>query len=338
MEDDEDLTRLLAEAADPPVATPDSFREVLARHRRGRTRALTAALLAVALLGPAAGLAVGRATADNSTRVAAGSPDGSASDGSGDSVESRTDAATGSSSSGTFAPYPGAKPPPAPWRLFVRTTTDGVTIRAYLQENLPAAGETKCATDQGEVPCPTVPPECSAPTAHLQAGLSNDAAVDPGFVPVTTADPTGSPDVLHASYFGVMEGDPAAWVAVKADAAVARVRVRFADGATDEMVPVEGYAVLAHRTTAPPPLPPEGPAGSAEEWEAAMKATLPQGSAEALDANGGVLSSADLTSARSPFSTKCMMEMPPPPLGGGVPAEVTPAVPATAAPPSTVGS
>jgi len=51
MEEGDDLNDLLAQAADPPPATADSFREVMVRYRRGRTRALLATLVAVALLG-----------------------------------------------------------------------------------------------------------------------------------------------------------------------------------------------------------------------------------------------------------------------------------------------
>jgi len=326
MKDDDDLTRLLAQAADPPPATPDSLREVMVRYRKGRTRALLAALAAVALLGPAVGVAVGRATADHPVQVATGaSPDatgpgqsGSASAGSG-STESRSvgSASGGSVSSGGVFPAPSP-----PKRLFVRTTADGVTIRAYLQENLPGPGEAQCVTDKGAVPCPPPPPECGPPSTQLQAGLSDDGAIDPGWVPVNTTDTPGSLEVLHTSYFGVMEGDPAAWVAVKADAGVARVRVRYADAATDEMVPVEGYAVLAHRMSAPAPPTQLGPASSPEELKAQMQAYLPQGSAEALDASGAVLSTADLASVTGPFSAHCASAgdptMPPPPPGEGI--------------------
>jgi len=334
MEDDDDITRLLAQAADPPPATPDSFREVMVRYRKGRTRALLAALATVALLGPAVGVAVGRATADHPVQVATGgSPDASAPGGSGatgsagsGSTESRS---VGSGSSGSFSPADVFPAPPPPKRLFVRTTADGVTIRAYLQENLPGPGEAKCVTDKGAVPCPTPPPECAPPTTQIQTGLSDEGAVDQGWVPVSTTDTPGSLAVLHSSYFGAMEGDPAAWVAVKADAGVARVRVRYADGATDEMVPVDGYAVLAHRMAAPAPPTQVGPASSPEEAKAQMHAYLPQGSAEALDASGAVLSTTDLASFTGPSSEKCAMEgAPPMPL---LPPEgVAPPAPATA--------
>jgi len=326
MEDDNDLTHLLGQAADPPIATPDAFREVLARHRKGRTQALVAALAAVALLGPAAGIAVGRATAGHPTQVAtAGSPTatGSSSSASG---SGGIDSGGVSTATGGSAPWSQV---PQPKKLFVRTTADGVTIRAYLLENIPGPGESHCATDKGEVPCPTMPPECSPPTAQLQTELSDDGAVDPGFVPVTTADHSGPLAVLHSSYFGVMESDPAAWAAVKADAGVARVRVRFADGATDEMAPVDGYAVFAHRTPAPaPPTPPSptAPAPSPEEAQAMMKTWMPQGSVEALDATGAVLGTVDLASATGPFSAHCAIAGGPtgPPLPGG---EIAPPAP-----------
>jgi len=333
MEEDDDLTRLLARAADPPVATPEVFREVMVRYRKGRTRALLAALAVVALLGPAAGVAVGRATSHRPVQVATGgsptsggtrgSASGSAGAGSGGAAASRSD--TASSSSGSVA-TPASFPVPSPPRkLFLRTTADGVTIRAYLQESLAGYAEDKCAADQSSIPCPKPPPECAPPSTQLQAGLSDDGAIEPGWVPVNTTDTPGSLQVLQSSYFGVVEGDPAAWVAVKADAGIARVRVRYADGATDEMVPVDGYAVLAHRMAAPAAPTDMGPASSPEEAKAQMQAHLPQGSAEALDASGAVVSTADLASVTGPFSPQCMIAgeppMPPVPAGEVLPPE-----------------
>ncbi len=335
MEEDADLTHLLAQAAERPDATPDSFREVLVRHRRGRTRALVAALAAVALVGPAAGIAVGRATADHATQVATGGPPpATGANSSGGSSGTADSGGVASQSAGVPSPLPGSQVP-APKRLFVRTTADGVTIRAYLQEHLPGEVEAHCASDQGETPCPTPPPECSPPSSQIQTELSDDGAVDPGFVPVTTTDHAGPLVVLNASYFGVMEGDPAAWAAVKADAGVAQVRVRFADGATDEMVPVDGYAVFAHRTAAPTPTQPQTkPPSSPEEADAMMKASIPQGSAEALDVTGAVLSTIDLPSAAGAFSAHCDIATKPamPVLPGGKVAPPPPPVTATTRP------
>ncbi|MGI9022156.1 MAG: hypothetical protein ACR2HV_02760 [Acidimicrobiales bacterium] len=313
MKEDDDLTHLLARAADPPVATTDSFREVMVRYRKGRTRVLLAAVVAVALLGPAVGVAVGRATADNSTQVATGaSPETT---GTGSPVHARVDSSGDSVASLEGYGFGWATPAK---RLFVRTTSDGVTIRAYLQENPPGVEEAECVTsDQGSIPCPSPPPDCPGPPdAQLQAGLSNDRAVDPGYVPAISAEATEPVTVLHASYFGVTEGDPAVWAAVRTGAGVEGVRVRFADGAIDEMAPVDGYAVVAHRTADAPSLP--EPASSPEEWEARMKAAMPQGSVEALDANGATISTADLASA-SPVV--------PVPMECAIPGEVKPALP-----------
>jgi len=321
MEDDDELTRLLGHAAQPPVATPDSFREVMVRYRKGRTRALIGALVAVTLLGPAVGMAVGRATAPRPVQVATGGASGAAtsrssggSGGSGGSTESH--------GAGVVGALPKFQAPPSPKRLFVRTTADGVSIRAYLHQNPLVQGEAQCVTDRGSTPCPTPPPECAPPDTQLQTGLSDDGAVDFGYVPVNPVASAGPLVVLQASYFGAMEGDPAAWVALKADGSVAQVRVRYSDGATDEMAPVEGYAVLAHRMAAPAPPKMKGPPPP-DEAEAQMKAYLPQGSAEALDANGAVLTSADLASVTSPSSQKCALAeeppMPPKPLEGGAP-------------------
>jgi hypothetical protein len=63
----------------------------------------------------------------------------------------------------------------------------------------------------------------------------------------TTTDPSPAldPGQLSSGAFGVAEGAPVWWVAVAVAPDVADARVAFTDGATDDMVPVDGIVVLA---------------------------------------------------------------------------------------------
>ncbi len=66
----------------------------------------------------------------------------------------------------------------------------------------------------------------------------------------TTTTPSSAPGVpsgLATGVFGVAEGDPVWWVAVEVGTDVTSVRMTFPDGTSDEMAPVGGVAVLAHR-------------------------------------------------------------------------------------------
>jgi hypothetical protein len=85
----------------------------------------------------------------------------------------------------------------------------------------------------------------------------------------------------QAGVLGVQEGTPVAWVIAQVTSPPAtNVRVRFADGAIEEMHPIQGIAVLTH------PLRP---------------AALPQvvGSVEALDRNRHTLASGDALNSAS---------------------------------------
>jgi hypothetical protein len=191
------------------------------------------------------------------------------------------------------------------------------------------------AAEPGSMPAGS--PEC-LPTAMLRAELSNQAAVDPGFVSVSKLAPDQAMAVVQTSFFGIEEGSPVEWVAVHTTDAVATVRVRFGDGNTDEMAPVQGYAVLAHQTAAPtPPDPTADP-------EAFRKAMAPQGTVEGLDGSGAIVTTADLGAppAEAAPDGPCAMAPPlpaPAPDGyvpGPVPAQGSaPAVTILSPPPAT---
>ena len=137
-----------------PPATPDTLREIVARHRRGRTRALGIALAVAVIAGPLAGWAVGHGSRSGSQQVATGSPPTTGYD-----LHQQK-----SAEGAAIAPYPGPIAVPSgvkPRRLFTRTTADGITIRAYRSD--PPKIETPTTT-------PTSVPAPKAPTAYACVG------------------------------------------------------------------------------------------------------------------------------------------------------------------------
>jgi hypothetical protein len=205
-------------------------------------------------------------------------------------------------------------------RLFIRTTADGVAIRAY--EDAPVAtpcvvaptpqtgpvpgGDSSGSTGSGPASTlmPLIPtasdvtielsdddavgqgsissPQCvltpagggatgsggqsgSSP-ASPPAGGANAPVITPATTTTTTATTTttttsptpttppagasSEPLAIDSGAFGVVEGDPVWWVAVEVSSDVTSVEMTFPDGSTDQMAPVDGVAVLAHRVTA----------------------------------------------------------------------------------------
>jgi hypothetical protein len=95
--------------------------------------------------------------------------------------------------------------------------------------------------------------------------MSDTAAVGEGSLfdspgPVaTTANATSGPIASTSGAFGVTEGAPVWWVAVTVGPDVANVTMTFAGGATDQMSPVHGVAVLAHQIDPAPASSSDGP-------------------------------------------------------------------------------
>lgn len=111
-------------------------------------------------------------------------------------------------------------------RLFVRTTSAGMTIRLY-QISPPAA----------EIP-------------HVEAGLSTKSAIG-----LLDSVDVGSlaPDGLYVPSATVFGAGPRGGMAtiVWVGSGIARVRANFSSGATDSMRPVDGWAVLGQVGTRP---------------------------------------------------------------------------------------
>jgi hypothetical protein len=116
-------------------------------------------------------------------------------------------------------------------RVFLRTTSDGIQVRAY-ETPQPKSGSSPCG-----LPIPLF-------------GEVSDAAMS-GQVIATSRD-SAAPSLLQvdaATVVGVMEGSPI-WVTIVRTAPnVAKVVAHFPDGWTDEMAPVSGWAVLVHHAS-----------------------------------------------------------------------------------------
>jgi hypothetical protein len=125
------------------------------------------------------------------------------------------------------------------------------------------------------------------------------------------------PRDIATGAFGIAEGDPVWWVAVDVGTDVSSVKVTFADGSSDQMVPVGGVAVLAHHVAA-------ATAGSGQGL------SVVRGTLELVGTDGGAPTTVALPSPT-------IGSVPP---SGPVPAPVTspPATGTTTAPSSGSGS
>src|SRR5439155_10124066 len=155
----EERPRRQPSAQRPPrraPATPDALRSIVARHQRARTRTLGIALAIALVAGPIAGWAVGHAGAGGQ-QVATGSrPDKSNA-----GTPSAANAPAAGGTSGQAFPFATGNPPKAT-HLFTRTTSDGITIRAY------------------RIDPPTPPPTASTPPKAQQSICPKPMVVRPG--------------------------------------------------------------------------------------------------------------------------------------------------------------
>ncbi|MEY2446767.1 MAG: hypothetical protein QOH79_243 [Acidimicrobiaceae bacterium] len=198
-----------------------------------RRPALAAAVITALLIGSLGGFAAGRTSAPKRASVAA-------------AHGSQQDRNTDATSSGGFAfatagmgpgMYPGA---PVMTRLFLRTTSEGVALRGYLQEMDYGGVKPGPSCDPNQW-CP--PPECN-PTTFFSAELSSTEAVAQNGSPVFPLDaPAASRGELS---FGQMEGAPVSSYLVQTTSEVATVRGTWPDGFVDEMAPANGWALVAH--------------------------------------------------------------------------------------------
>jgi hypothetical protein len=236
-------TGLAARAANAMTA-PD-WDDLAARIRRGsrrRTRAAVAAGGVLAIAAAALGFAIGSAhdETDPGVDVQAVAPSTSVGSTPVPVVPRPADETEGFAASSTGAPRVngadirvGSAGVPL-GRVFVRTTSDGITVRGYRADYPPY--------DDGN-PFWDAPGWCF-PSGVLQADVSTDAiaAAVQGLTYATVRD---GDLAATLSVIGVDEGAPV-WVAtVQAPDGTDMVRATFPGGGTDQMAPEQGVVALA---------------------------------------------------------------------------------------------
>jgi hypothetical protein len=237
-----------------PAPGRDELLGIVARSHRHRNRVAAAGMAATLALGGVGGwLAAASRGGAGTTTLAAGAPTGK---GAPAVAPLTSGGGTSGSSQGGFAT---AAPDFKLTKVFVRTTTDGVALRAY--QNPP-------------VPTQTTAPGCSVSFSNLQVEVSTAAIAGEGsgfFDPSTPAPFKG----VGATVIGLAEAAPVWVVTTKTSAGVANVKATFSDGKSDQMAPVDGWAALAH--VAPAGTVSYAVTGSVQALDAAGKviATVP---------------------------------------------------------------
>ncbi|MBV8297409.1 MAG: hypothetical protein JO085_11265 [Acidimicrobiia bacterium] len=212
-------------------ATPDALRQIVARHQRKRTRVLGIALAVALVAGPVAGWAIGQ-SGGGGQQVATGSaPAGSNADIPTAAGAPASAAISGVGSTDAFA-GPTTNGPKAT-HLFTRTTSDGITIRAY-------------RVDPPTPPTPPTPP-ANAPTTTTSS-------------PSIKTPPAGCPmPMLKQGAVGVTSGGSggsgAASGAVSSGPATGFGSGQSSSSSAGEVAPA-GPPVTATNGGAPQPQPP----------------------------------------------------------------------------------
>jgi len=233
-----------------PTPGRDELLAIVARSRARRYRVVAIGMAATLVVGALGGWLVGSDSGKSSggATLAAGG--------------SSTTAVVPSLAMGPMVTPGAVAPGGSDLRLvkrFVRTTSDGVTLRAYEE---PGSGGvvplTPCGGN-GPANVETLPPT-------LDVEVSTAAVADQVY---SGSGPSETPFPLSVSTIGVAEGAPVWVVTVRVTASVALVKIAFSDGKTDQMAPVADWAVLAH-------VVPKGSAGTSTSY----------GKLEAQDAAG----------------------------------------------------
>ena len=219
MDNDPPLEYMLSEPAGP-AAGRDELHAIVARSGQRRTRLAAAGMIGTLAIGAIAGWAASSRRATRTTSLAAG--------GSTTTIPALREAVRGAAGGGIAFDGNGG---PAMTKKFVRTTTDGVSIRGYEWDGSKGMS-----------------PSCGV-FLGFQAEVSTADIVGVGsaFVGSSNTAPFTS---ISPMTLGDIEKAPVRVVTVKTGAGVAQVRVTFADGKTDQMAPVDGWSVLASKLPA----------------------------------------------------------------------------------------
>lgn len=247
--------------------------------RARRVPAIAAATVAALLIGSVAGFAAGRGSAPDDVASARGA----AQDTTTPTVVASAEA-SGAGGSRYLDMMYGPGNAPTVTRLFIRSTAENVALRGYLQRWDMEVNEMNIRCDPNSW-CP--PPECNSPDSFL-AELSNFEAVTQSGAQLW---PLRAPAATRGEVpLGLLEGAPvSAWM-VQANGDVATVRGTWPDGFSDEMAPVDGWAIVAHTGTTAP---------------SSLQALLRDGSAVDLETDGNAVNGF--------YPAECSPPPPPPP-------------------------
>ena len=281
---------LLGQDQGPPAGA-DELRAIVARAGRKRWRWAAGGVVAALLAGGAIGYGVSNhsghsgggqtlvagPSGSSSTVAGAGNQGAAIAPGAGPSAEPGS-GSSGTGSSGSGSSGAGSSPavvrqPGGFTHVFTRTS-GAVTMRGFLSS---VAQPVPNLTGVCVVGGPAFQAEVS--TAGMVGTLS--AWSRPATANIGRAITATTGEVL-----GSAEGDPVAVVAVAVVPEVARVRVEFAAGGSDEMAPVKGWSALAV-------VVPGNQRASANETVI--------GTAQALGSSGQVLASAQVGTGLSPI-------------------------------------
>ena len=196
-------------------ASPDALKEIVARHHRRRSRTL-GVLLAVALVaGPVAGWAIGQGGGGGGQEIATGSNGSTPT-----AANAPAGTLSGSASSAGIAQPAFNKAT----HLFSRTTSDGITIRAYRMDppTPPPSSPSTTTAPAGKAqticpkPMPAEPP--GAATGSGEAGVSSSGAETKPAPPNTVIN--GTPPPCSPGAPPICKAAPSVLAEVSNDAAV----------------------------------------------------------------------------------------------------------------------
>jgi hypothetical protein len=188
--------------------------------------------------------------------------------------------------------------------LFNRTTTGGLTVRAYSQRfSEPTCLSSPIVTPTAETPicCGGVATSGAGARAARQASsmtvytldFSDSAAVGQGslYNGATLAGPAAAKLVgaITTGEFGAVEGSPAWWVAAVVGRSVVDAQVTFDGGATDSMAPVGGVVSLAAEV-------------GSKVADSKLGPWLVRGTLRLLGSGGSVLATIDLAASPAPIA------------------------------------
>jgi hypothetical protein len=204
---------------------PDELRAIVARAGRRRLRITSVGVAAALIAGGAIGYAVSNHSSSPAAQTAT-APSSGSSGAPAPNAASSAGAQSSSSAGGVSIGSPVAEHFTA---LFSRTA-GGITIRGYLTNSpQPTGALARCAVGPPQIQVEVSTAKMVGTVSSLQLGVNRSQPASG----VTS-------DVL-----GVAEGDPTAVVTMATGSGVREVTMSFTGGATDQMVPVQGWAVLA---------------------------------------------------------------------------------------------